>query len=145
MIRKNGGIVSIVLKALLEGRTLNRKHFNNGSLHSWISTLRNQRFIPIESSIKNDDGTCDYFMTKAEIARFKDPKSRKIQRAEMKLVIERERQQKIITHFTKFLGCLIEFPLLWGLWDELPFRLKDITREINALLGQEKSVNQNSN
>ncbi len=87
MNTKNSGIVSTVLKALLEGRTLNRKHFNNGSLHSWISTLRNQRFIPIESSTKNDDGTCDYFMTKGEIARFKDPKSRKKQRAEMRLVI----------------------------------------------------------
>ena len=61
MSTKNKDIQMIVLKVLLGGRTINRRDFDNGSLHSWISTLRNERYIPIESSSKNPDGTPDGF------------------------------------------------------------------------------------
>ena len=144
MKNTNSQIVTSTLKALLDGRTLNRKDFNNGSLHSWVSTIRNQRFVPVESSGKNSDGTCDYYMLSEEIERYKDVVGRKKQRAEMKLTVETERQKKLIEQVLKFFERLIMYPSLWGLWDELPFRLDDIAKQINALLGQEKSVNQNN-
>ena len=87
------------LRALLNGKTLNRKilgnmkiAINNDSLHSYMSYLRNERLIPIER-IKKDDGTCDYFMFPEEITRYNDPMLKKIQRVEMKLIVEQERQQ----------------------------------------------------
>ena len=138
MSTKNKDIQMIVLKVLLGGRTINRRDFDNGSLHSWISTLRNERYIPIESSSKNPDGTCDYYMLPEEITRFQDLERRKEQAQEMKLIIECERQQKNITQFVKFLRRLVGYPLLWGYWDELPFSLDSINAEINALLGNEE-------
>ena len=138
----NSGIVTTVLKAMLDGRIINRREFDNGSLHSWVSTLRNQRFIPIESGTKHQDGTCDYYMLPYEIVRFKNPEFRKIQQHEMRLVIERERQQKIVADFIVFLERLVAFPMLWSLWDELPHKLEDIAMEICALIGNEKSANQ---
>lgn len=132
------------LRALLEGKTLNRKTLgdmniaiNNDSLHSIISSLRNRRFIPIEN-IKKPDGTCDYFMLPNEIENHQNNDLRKIQRTAMKLIVEGERQHKIIAQFLKFFERLIKFPSLWGLWDELPFKLDDIGKQINALLGNEK-------
>ena len=142
MNNKNNGIVSAVLKALLDGRIINRRNFDNGSLHSWVSTLRNQRFIPVESGTKNQDGTCDYYMLPHEIVRFKNPEFRKIQQDEMKLVIELERQQKIIADIFVLLERLVAFPMLWSLWDELPHRLEDIAMAINSLLNNEKNANQ---
>ena len=137
----NSGIVTSVLKAMLDGRIINRKEFDNGSLHSWVSTLRNQRFIPVASGTKNQDGTCDYYMLPHEIVRFKNPEFRKIQKHEMRLVIERERQQKIVADILVLLERLVAFPMLWSLWDELPHRLEDIAMEINALVGHEKNPN----
>ncbi|MCX7116374.1 MAG: hypothetical protein NTW94_00375 [Legionellales bacterium] len=93
MSNKNSGLVSSVLKALLEGQLLNRKDFNNGSLHSWISTLRNQRYIPIES-VKTHDGTCDYLMSPEDIACYKRPDLRERQRAEMKAFVDNRRRQQ---------------------------------------------------
>lgn len=142
MNHNNSGIVSAVLKALLSGRIINRRNFDNGSLHSWVSTLRNQRFIPVESGAKNQDGTCDYYMLPHEIARFKNPAFRKIQQDEMKLVVERERQQKIVADIFVLLERLVAFPMLWSLWDELPHRLEDIAMAINILLNNEKNANQ---
>lgn len=142
MSTNNSGILTVVLKALLDGKTINRKDYNNGSLHSWISSLRNERYIPIETDMKNSDGTCDYYMLPEEIVRFREPELRKKQEAEMRLIVERERQQNFIDQFLEFLKCLIEYPSLWGYWDELSFRLDEIAREINALLSHEESVNQ---
>lgn len=135
------GKIAQVLKALLEGRKLNRKDFNNGSLHSWISTLRNKKHIPVASS-KNTDGTCDYFMLPEEIKRYKDPVLRAQQRDEVRAAVERERQVKLIEDFLRFLARLVEFPVLWSFWCEAPFKLSEISTEINALLVQEESVNQ---
>ena len=104
--------------------------------------MRNQRFIPVESSTKDLDGTCDYYMLPHEIMRFKHPELRKIQQNEMRLVIEFERQQKIVADFIVFLERLVAFPMLWSLWDELPHKLEDIAMEICALIGNEKSANQ---
>ncbi|MDP3559299.1 MAG: hypothetical protein Q8R79_02980 [Legionellaceae bacterium] len=101
MSNKNSDIVMTVLKALLRGQTLNRKDFNNGSLHSWISTLRNQRFIPIESSEKNIDRTCNYYMLADEIRRYQDPMLRKLQRAEMKFIVGNRRRQQAIKKLEK--------------------------------------------
>lgn len=78
------------LKALLDETTLNRKTLgdmgiavNNDSLHSYMSYLRNTRFIPIEC-VTLDDRTCNYFMKPEEIIRYKDPILRKQQKNEMK-------------------------------------------------------------
>ncbi len=95
MTNKHDGITSIVLKALLEGQKLNRKDFNNGSLHSWISAIRNQRYIPVES-IATSDRTCDYFMLPYEIKRCLTPILRQQQRQEMREQVFRRRQQQAI-------------------------------------------------
>ena len=136
------------LQALLNGEMLHRKKLGemgiadtNDSLHSYASYLRNKRFIPIEST-KNPDGTCNYFMLSEEIARYKDPIQRVKQQEEMTSLIECERQQKLIEEVTTFLNRLIEFPALWSFWSDLPFRLDEIRIEINALLSNEKSINQ---
>ena len=138
MKNSNSHIVTTTLKALLEGRVLNRMDFNNGSLHSWVSTIRNQRFVPVES-VKNSDGTCNYSMLPEEIERYRDPSSRKVQRAEMKTMVDIDRQRKLVDKVIKFLEQLVKFPSLWGLWEELPFKLDDIARQINALLSSEKT------
>ena len=136
------------LKAMLHGAILNRKRLgdmgladNNDSLHSYASYLRNKRFIPIESA-KNPNGTCDYFMLSTEIARYKDPVQRIKQEEEMVSIVECERQQNLIEEVSKFLKRLIETPTLWSFWCDLPFRLDEIRIEINALLSNEKSINQ---
>ena len=142
MKNTNSQIVTSTLKALLEGRTLNRKDFNNGSLHSWVSTIRNQRFVPVERSGGNFDGTCDYYMLPEEIIRYMDPVGRKKQRVEMKLIVETERQKKLVAQVFKLFERLIRYPSLWCLWDELPFRLDDIAKQVITLLGNQKSINQ---
>lgn len=136
------------LRAMLDGSILNRKRLgdmgladNNDSLHSYASYLRNKRFIPIKST-KNPDGTCDYFMPSEEIARYKNPIQRIKQQEEMISIIECERQQKLIEEITTFLNRLIEFPILWSFWNDLPFKLDEIRIEINALLNNEKGINQ---
>ncbi|HAT1825570.1 TPA: hypothetical protein JBA24_14360 [Legionella pneumophila] len=136
------------LQALLKGETLHRKKLgdmgiadNNDSLHSYASYLRHQRLIPVEST-KNSDGTCDYFMLPREIDRFRNPVSRIQQKEEMRSLIERERQEKLIEDFFRFLTRLNEFPILWNFWCDLPFRLAEISTDINALLNHEESVNQ---
>ncbi len=130
------------LKALLEGKTINRKilgdmgiGINNDSAHSYISYLRNERLIPVESNKILDD-TCDYFMTPLEIHRYKDPTLRLEQQEEVRLTIERERQKRLITKFSRFLEKLSSSPELWGFWDDLPFVLGEIVTEINALLNR---------
>ena len=134
------GKISTTLKALLEGQRLNRKDFNNASLHSWTSTIRNECFIPVES-VKSSDGTCDYFMLPEEIERFKDPSLRSEQQNEMRAIVARERQEKLIQDFIRFLINLADFPVLWSYWCELPFQLSEISMKINVLL-DEDSVNQ---
>ncbi|WP_133128535.1 hypothetical protein [Legionella nagasakiensis] len=136
------------LQALLNGGVLHRKKLGdmgiadtNDSLHSYASYLRNQRFIPVQSR-KNPDGTCDYFISRKEIARYKDPILRAQQRDEMRAAVERERQEKLVDEFLRFLTRLAEFPVLWSFWCELPFKLGEVSTEINALLDQEESVNQ---
>lgn len=95
MSNKHNRITAMILKALLEGQRLNRKDFNNGSLHSWISTIRNRRYIPIES-IETSDRTCDYFMLPEEIERYFNPVLRKQQRKEMREHVLRRRQQQTL-------------------------------------------------
>jgi site-specific recombinase XerC len=131
------------LQALLRGELLNRKNLgdmglaeNNDSLHSYISYLINKRFIPIQST-KNLDGTHDYFMCPKEIERFKNRLLRIEQQDHMKVLIEVERQRKIIEEFSRFLIRLKTFPELWCYWPELWFCLGDISKDINALLGNE--------
>lgn len=99
-INKHDGITSMVLKALLEGQRLNRKNFNNGSLHSWISTIRNQRYIPVES-IETSDRTCDYFVLPEEIDRYFNPVLREQQRKEMREHVLRRRQQQAMKKLEK--------------------------------------------
>ncbi|HAT3974876.1 TPA: hypothetical protein RG395_000044 [Legionella pneumophila] len=94
MSNKRDGKITMALKALLDGARLNRKDFDNASLHSWISTIRNQWFIPVES-VYTQDRTCDYYMLKEEINRYKDPELRLQQRQEMKAEILRRRQQTL--------------------------------------------------
>ncbi|HAT2075357.1 hypothetical protein [Legionella pneumophila] len=94
MSNKRDGKTTMALKALLDGTRLNRKDFDNASLHSWISTIRNQWFIPVES-VYTQDRTCDYYMLKEEIKRYKDPELRLQQRQEMKAEILRSRQQAL--------------------------------------------------
>ena len=136
------------LKALLAGNIINRKTLgdmgiaaNNDSAHSIISTIRHELLVPIVSN-RQSDGTCDYYIEPKEITRYNNPELKREQSAEMKLIVESEYQQKLITTMNKFLKRLVEFPLLWGYWEELPYRLADMAREINALLSGEKSVNQ---
>lgn len=95
MSNKSDGKTFMALKALLEGKRLNRKDFYNASLHSWISTIRNQWFIPVES-INTHDRTCDYYMPWTEINRYKDPELRQQQRQEMKTEVLRRRQQQAL-------------------------------------------------
>ena len=141
-------IVTKVLAALLNGEVLNRKslellniHQNNSSLHSFISTLRNRRHIPIESEV-TQDGTCNYYMTKTEIARYHEPMLRAQQKKEVRSAIERERQVKRVEMFIQFLTKLFEYPDLWLYWSELPSQLSEISSEINALLARMESANQ---
>jgi len=136
------------LQAFLHGEVLHRKKLGdmgiadtNDSLHSYTSYLRNQRLIPVESS-KNPDGTCNYFMSSKEITRYKSPDLRAQQRDEVRAAVERERQEKLIEEFIRFLVRLAEFPVLWSFWCDLPFKLGEISTEINALLDQEESVKQ---
>ncbi|KTD25448.1 Uncharacterised protein [Legionella lansingensis] len=93
MSNKTDGKTSMALKAMLEGARLNRKDFGNASLHSWVSTIRNQWFIPVES-VYTHDRTCDYYILKEEIMRYKDPELRPQQRQEIKAEVLRRRQQK---------------------------------------------------
>lgn len=95
MSNKSDGKASMVLKAMLEGRKLNRKDFGNASLHSWISTIRNQWFIPVES-IYTHDRTCDYYMSWEDINRYKDPELRQQQRQEIKADVLKRRQQQAL-------------------------------------------------
>ncbi len=95
MNNKSDGKTSMVLKAMLEGRTLNRKDFGNASLHSWISAIRNKWFIPVES-IYTHDRTCDYYIPWEEINRYKDPELRQQQRQETKAEVLRRRQQQAL-------------------------------------------------
>ena len=95
MNNKKRGKTSRALKALLERKRLNRKDFDNESLHSWISDLRNKRFIPVES-MKTHDSTCDYLMLPEEIARYRNPQLRKQQRAEMKAFVEARRKKQML-------------------------------------------------
>ena len=93
MNNKNNSEVSSVLKALLEGGRLNRKDFNNSSLHSRISAIQNKKYTPVES-IRTHDGTCDYFMLDEEIKRFFIPELREQQRQEMKDYVLMRRHQR---------------------------------------------------
>lgn len=136
--------LSTCLQALLEGKTLNRRTLGNikiainkDSLHCIISNLRNKRFIPIES-LRKSDRTCDYYMLPDEIKNYQNNELREIQRSALELAVERDRQHKIIAQFFKFFDRLIKFPPLWTVWDELPFKLDDLGKQINALLGNEK-------
>ncbi len=95
MSNKSDGKTSMALKAMLEGKKLNRKDFGNASLHSWISIIRNQWFTPVES-VYTHDRTCDYYMLKEEINRYKDPALRRQQYQEMKAEVWRRRQQQAL-------------------------------------------------
>lgn len=108
------------LKALLAGNNINRKTLgdmdvanNNDSAHTIISTIRNQWFIPVVSA-RQSDGTCNYYMVPEEITRYNNPELRRQQSVEMKLIVESERQQKLIKEFINFLERLVEFPSLWN-------------------------------
>ncbi|STX38815.1 hypothetical protein [Legionella feeleii] len=94
MSNKSDGKTSMALKAMLEGKKLNRKDFDNASLHSWISTIRNQWFIPVES-IYTHDRTCDYYMLKEEIKRYNHPELRRQQCVETKAEVFRRRQHAL--------------------------------------------------
>ncbi|CZG11084.1 hypothetical protein SC738_01535 [Legionella pneumophila serogroup 1] len=95
MNKKSDRKTAIALKAMLEGKKLNRKDFGNASLHSWISTIRNQMFIPVES-IYTQDRTCDYYILEEEIKRYKDPELRSQQIQEIKADVLRRRQQQAL-------------------------------------------------
>ncbi|BCA96094.1 hypothetical protein TUM19329_24550 [Legionella antarctica] len=95
MSNKSDGKTSMALKAMLEGKKLNRKDFGNASLHSWISTIRNQWFIPVES-IYTHDRTCDYYMPWKEINRYKNPELRQEQRQETKAEVLKRRKQQAL-------------------------------------------------
>lgn len=95
MSNKTDGKTSIALKAMLDGTRLNRKDFDNASLHSWISTIRNRWFIPVES-VYTQDRTCDYYMLKEEIKRYKNPDLRLQQRQEMRAEVLGRRQQQAL-------------------------------------------------
>ena len=98
MSNKSDGKTSMALKAMLEGKKLNRKDFGNASLHSWISTIRNQWFIPVES-IYTHDRTCDYYMSWEDIKRYKVTELRQQQRQEIKAEVLRRRQQQALKRF----------------------------------------------
>lgn len=95
MSNKSDGKTSMTLKAMLEGKKMNRKDFGNASLHSWISTIRHQWLIPVES-IYTHDQTCDYYMLWNEIKRYNDPELRPQQRLETKAEVLRRRQQQAL-------------------------------------------------
>jgi hypothetical protein len=95
------------LAILLAGGVINRKSLadwgfaaNNDSVHSLISILRNERFIPIESS-RQHDGTSNYFMLQSEIDRYNNPILRQHQRDEMKAIVEAKRQRRIAALLSK--------------------------------------------
>lgn len=95
------------LAILLDGKVINRKTLGslgisafNDSAHSLISILRNERLIPIES-LRQEDGTSDYFMLPHEIIRYKDPCIRPHQIEEMKKLVEEKREQKINAFLAK--------------------------------------------
>ena len=89
------------LAVMLDGGIINRKTLGslkisefNDSAHSLVSILRNERLIPIES-LRQADGTSDYFMLPEEINRYKDPTLRPQQREEMRIHVEAKRQRRL--------------------------------------------------
>ena len=131
-----------VLRRLLRGESLNRgEDFDNGSLHSIISILRNEWFVPVESERGAGGGTCNYYMLPQEIERFKNPDLRKLQINEMKRLIEIKRASACITRFKKLLWSRGETPPQWTGSQKLMSELKAVQWEINAILtveGQER-------
>jgi hypothetical protein len=139
-------ITTRCLTILLDGGTLNRKTLgdmeitvNNASLHSIVSILRNERLIPIESK-RVLDNTCDYYMEQKEITRYKNPNLRKQQCEEMRIHVEKKREKKIIGMFLKLLWRLDTSQHPWHHLENLPQKLDEIGKEINALLTNKKGV-----
>ena len=130
-----------VLRRLLRGESLNREDdFDNGSLHSIISILRNEWYVPIESE-RGPGGTCNYHMLPQEIERFKNPDLRRLQINEMKQLIEIKRASACIERFKKLLWSRGETPPQWTGSQKLMSELKAVQWEINAILtveGQER-------
>jgi hypothetical protein len=128
-------------KALIDGKTVNRKTLGrmgiavrNDSLHSLISTLRNKYYIPIEDN-PTSDGTKDYFMTPQEIASYKEPELRKIQKEETENFVTEQRITKRCVGFFKFVNHSKNSPptskhrkhldkYLYEIWEALNAHLK---------------------
>lgn len=98
------------LVVMLDGGVINRKTLGslqisafNDSAHSLVSILRNERLIPIES-LRQADGTSDYFMLQDEIKRYKDPTLRPQQREDMRKLVEGKRLRRINALLTKKKG-----------------------------------------
>lgn len=141
---KTDALASRCLDLLLKGKILNRKTLdemditaNNSSLHSLISILRNERFIPIMSH-RQEDWTCDYYMTEREIERFHNPILRNQQREHMRSLVERKRIKKVIFRFNQLLDLLSKLPDFWMYLE--PNSLEKVVENINALLENKKGV-----
>jgi hypothetical protein len=101
--------INLILEKLLKGKTLNRKNLEqqmkNTSLHSVISSLRNEKYIPIESK-RQEDSTSDYNMIQEEIMRYKNPELRKQQKLEMREQIQSKRTERMNKQLSNFLNQL---------------------------------------
>lgn len=137
------------LTALLESKVINRHTAHelgicpkNASLHSTASILRNIRDIPVESR-RGSGGTSDYYMKPEEIARYLDSELRKQQIEEMRALLNEKRVKKIIKRFLKLMDWLRETPKLWHHVENLPEKLGELARNLNALLENKKSKSVN--
>lgn len=136
-----------VQNLLLAGDTLNRKSIgdfgvgiNNYSLHSDISVLRNDKYIPIESK-RLSDQTCDYFMKSEEILRYKDPFQRALQENEMRLFVKAKRELRANKYLLSVSNQVdITSNIRQALSQQAIKDLKKLVRDINALLERQGAI-----
>ena len=132
------------LKHMLVGGAVNRIMLDelgigakNDSAHTMMSTLRNQRYVPIISK-RSENGTCNYYILADEIERYKDPVLRRRQAEEMKAHVDEKRTHTLIERFLNFLSRVRNSPALRRHVKSSKAELREISTEINALLNSEE-------
>src|SRR3990167_5851867 len=129
------------IERLLKRETVNRTTLDelgisekNDSAHTIVSTLRNEWLVPVISEQTKKGGVSNYYMTSWEIERYKDPILRIQQRKEMKSHVDEKRTHNALKSFFKSLVSWRKAPELRQHVDSSPVKIKEISREINALI-----------
>jgi hypothetical protein len=132
------------LEPLLKGIRINRLTLDelgisekNDSAHAMISTLRNERHIPVVSD-RSEGKTCNYFMTPREIKRYNDPILRQQQQEEMRFHVKEKRTHRTLKSFLKSLMSWRKSSELRQHVESSPVTIRKISHEVNALIDQKK-------